>query len=86
MGSRRYQIGSSVAIGPWSQTHNVGVPLPPGGSSAAAAANAPGIAHVVPGCRDLAVGTWDVRDAERVDVAVEGVSDAAHVPADAERS
>jgi hypothetical protein len=37
-----------------------------------------GIAHVVPGGRDPAVGTLDVRDAELVDVAVEGIGDAAH--------
>jgi hypothetical protein len=41
------------------------------------------VAHVVPGGLDPAVGTLDVRDAELVDVAVEGIGDAAHVPAEA---
>jgi hypothetical protein len=45
-----------------------------------------GIAHVVPGGPDPAVGTLDLRDAERVDVAVEGIGDATHVPADAKGS
>src|ERR671918_170513 len=43
-----------------------------------------GVAHVVPGGRDPAVGTLDVGDAELVDMAVEGIGDAAHVPSDAE--
>ena len=42
-----------------------------------------GIAHVVPGSRDPAVGALDVGDAERVDVVVEGIGDAGHVPCDA---
>ena len=37
-------------------------------------------AHVVPGGLDPAVGALDVGDAERVDMAVEGVGDAAHMP------
>ena len=41
------------------------------------------VAHVVPGGRDPAVGALDVRDPKLVDVAVEGIGDAAHVPADA---
>jgi hypothetical protein len=45
-----------------------------------------GIAHVVPGGLDPAVGTLDVRDAELVDDAIEGIGDAAHMPADAKRS
>ena len=45
-----------------------------------------GVAHVVPGALDLAVGTLDVRDAELVDVAVEGIGDAAHMPSDAKGS
>jgi hypothetical protein len=36
-----------------------------------------GIAHVVPGGLDPAVGTLDVRDAELIDVAVEGVGNGA---------
>jgi hypothetical protein len=36
------------------------------------------IAHVVPGGLDPAVGTLGVRDAELVDVAVEGIGDAGH--------
>jgi hypothetical protein len=44
------------------------------------------IAHVVPGGLDPAVGALDVRDADLVDVAVEGIGDAAHVSADAEGS
>jgi hypothetical protein len=32
-----------------------------------------------------AVGALDVRDAELVDMAVEGIGDAAHMPADAKR-
>ena len=43
------------------------------------------VAHVVPGGLDPAVGTLDVRDAELVDMAVEGIGDAAHVPPDADR-
>jgi hypothetical protein len=43
-----------------------------------------GVAHVVPGGRDPAIGTLDVRDAELVDVAVEGIGDAAQMPSDAE--
>ena len=31
------------------------------------------IAHVVPGCLDPAIGMLDVRDAELVDMAVEGI-------------
>jgi hypothetical protein len=42
-----------------------------------------GVAHVVPGRLDPAVGALDVRNAELVDVAVEGIGDAADVPADA---
>jgi hypothetical protein len=45
-----------------------------------------GVAHVVPGGLDPAVGTLDVRDAELVDMAVEGIGDAADVPADAKGS
>jgi hypothetical protein len=45
-----------------------------------------GIAQVVPGGLNPAVGTLDVRDAELVDVAVEGIGDAAHMPPDAEGS
>jgi hypothetical protein len=45
-----------------------------------------GIAHVVRGGLDPAVGTLEVRDAERVDMAVQGIGDAADVPADAKRS
>jgi hypothetical protein len=45
-----------------------------------------GIAHVVPGGLDPAVGALDVRDAELVDMAVEGIGDAAHMPADTEGS
>jgi hypothetical protein len=41
-----------------------------------------GVADVVPGSRDPAVGTLDVGDAEPVDMAVEGIGDAAHVPPD----
>jgi Resolvase, N terminal domain len=37
-----------------------------------------GIAHVVPGGRDPAVGTLDVHDAEFVDMAVEGIGGASH--------
>jgi len=44
------------------------------------------VAHVVPGGLDPAVGTLDVRDAELVDVAVEGIGDAADVPSDAKGS
>jgi hypothetical protein len=33
---------------------------------------------------DPAVGTLDVRDAELVDMAVEGIGDAAHMPSDGE--
>ena len=40
-----------------------------------------GIAHVVPGGLDPAVGTLDVGDAELVDVAVEGIGDAVHAGA-----
>ena len=43
------------------------------------------IAHVVPGGLDPAVGALDVRDAELVDMTVEGVGDAADVPPDAKR-
>jgi hypothetical protein len=39
-----------------------------------------GVADVVPGGRDPAVGTLDVGDAEVVDMAVEGIGDAAWVP------
>jgi hypothetical protein len=42
------------------------------------------VAHVVPGGRDPAVGTLDVGDAELVDMAVEGIGDAADVPSDAQ--
>jgi hypothetical protein len=42
-----------------------------------------GVAHVVPGGRDPAVGTLDVGDAELVDMAVEGVGDPARMSADA---
>ena len=45
-----------------------------------------GVAHIVPGCPDPAVGALDLRDAELVDMAVEGIGDAAHVLADAEDS
>jgi hypothetical protein len=45
-----------------------------------------GVAHVVPGGLDPAVGALDVSDAELVDVAVEGIGDAAHVPPDAKGS
>jgi hypothetical protein len=44
------------------------------------------VAQVVPGGLDPAVGRWDVRDAELVDMAVEGIGDAAHMPADANGS
>ena len=44
------------------------------------------VAHVVPGGRDPAIGALDVGDAERVDMAVEGIGDAAHVSPDAEGS
>ena len=50
---------------------------PPSCSSVPAAANAPRVAHVVPGGRDPAVGVLDVRDAELVDMAVERIGDAA---------
>ena len=40
------------------------------------------IAHVVPGGRDPAFGTLDMGDAELVDMAIEGIGDAAHVPPD----
>jgi hypothetical protein len=39
----------------------------------------------VPGGLDPAVGTLEVRDAELVDMAVEGFGDAAHMPSDAKR-
>jgi hypothetical protein len=45
-----------------------------------------GVAHVVPGGLDPAVGTLDVRDAELVDMAVEGIGDAARMPPDAKDS
>jgi hypothetical protein len=45
-----------------------------------------GVAHVVPSGLDPAVGALDVRDAELVDTAVEGIGDAAHMPADAKGS
>jgi hypothetical protein len=44
-----------------------------------------GVAHVVPGGLAPAVGALDVGDAEVVDMAVDGIGDAAHVPADAKR-
>jgi hypothetical protein len=44
-----------------------------------------GVAHVVPGSLDPAVGTLDVRDAALVDMAVQGVGDAADVPPTAQR-
>jgi hypothetical protein len=40
----------------------------------------------VPCGRDPAVGTLDVRDADRFDMAVDGIGDAADVPADAKGS
>jgi len=43
------------------------------------------IAHVVPGGLDPAIGALDVREAEVVDMAVEGIGNAAHVPSDAKR-
>jgi hypothetical protein len=43
-----------------------------------------GVAHVVPGGLDPAVRALDVGDAERVDMAVEGVGDAGDVPPDAQ--
>jgi hypothetical protein len=43
------------------------------------------VAHVVPGGLDSAVRALDVRDAELVDVAVEGFGDAAHVGAQGDR-
>ena len=46
---------------------------PPSCSSAAAAANAPGLLML------FQVGTLDMGDAELIDVAVEGIGDAAHV-------
>jgi hypothetical protein len=45
-----------------------------------------GLAHVVPGGLDPAVGALDVHDAELVDMAVDGVGDAAHMPSDAKGS
>jgi hypothetical protein len=45
-----------------------------------------GSSHVVPGGLDPAVGALDVRDAELVDMPVERIGDAAHVPADAKGS
>jgi len=39
-----------------------------------------------PGGLDPAVGTLEVRDPELVDVAVEGIGDAAHMPAHAKGS
>jgi hypothetical protein len=45
-----------------------------------------GVAHVVPGGRDPAIGALHMRDAELIDVAVKGISDAAHVPSDAKSS
>jgi hypothetical protein len=44
------------------------------------------VAHVVPGGLDPAVGALDMRDAERVDLTVEGIGDAAHMPSDTEES
>jgi hypothetical protein len=45
-----------------------------------------GIANVVPCGRDPAVGTLDMGDAELVDMAVEGIGDAARMPSDAKIS
>jgi hypothetical protein len=45
---------------------------------------APGSLILFPGGLDPAVGTLDRRDAELVDMAVEGLGDAAHMPPDAE--
>jgi hypothetical protein len=39
-----------------------------------------GVAHVVPGGLDPAIGTLDVGDAELVDTAIERIGDAAHMP------
>jgi hypothetical protein len=50
-----------------------------------ARANGPGLLMLIQGGLDPAVGALDVRDAELVDVAVEGIGDAAHVPSDASR-
>jgi hypothetical protein len=36
----------------------------------------------IPGGLDPAIGALDVRDAELVDMAVEGIGDAAYMPAD----
>lgn len=44
------------------------------------------VAYVVPGGLDPAVGTLDVCDAKLVDMAIEGIGDAAHMPADAKGS
>jgi len=45
-----------------------------------------GVAHVALGGLDPAVGALDVRDAELVDMTVEGIGDAAHMPSDTEES
>jgi hypothetical protein len=45
-----------------------------------------GVADVVPRGLNPAVGALDVRDAELVDLAVEGIGDAAHMPPDAKGS
>jgi hypothetical protein len=45
-----------------------------------------GIAHVASGGLDPAVGALDVRDPELVDMAVEGIGDAAHMSPDAKGS
>jgi hypothetical protein len=79
LGVRAHPIRQTTTPAPAS-----GVGSPPSCSSAPATANAPGVAHVVPGGRDPAVGALDVRDAELVDVAVERIGDTAHMPADAE--
>jgi hypothetical protein len=45
-----------------------------------------GVAHVVPGGRDPAIGALALRDAGLIDMAVEAIGDAAQMPSDAEGS
>jgi hypothetical protein len=63
-------------------------PASGGGSPSfcSSAASRTGVGHVFPGGLDPAVGALDVGDAERVDVAVEGIGEAGHPRSDAKGS